>query len=292
MPQRRFMQLDVFSASHGKGNPLAVVVDAQDLDTAQMQHFAAWTNLSETAFLLPAIQAGADYRLRIFTPRQELPFAGHPSVGAAWVAVENGMAHTRDGALLQECAAGLLPVRIDESGPNRRISIRAPQAKIRLPTEQELRRLAEALPDCGINFHTIRHVDNGPAWWIVNLRDETCVRTLQPDLAAIATLSRECDVVGLAVYARIPRGDMALVTRVFCPADGIAEDPVTGSANAAIAAVLHATKALDEMGHRWCATQGRELGRDGRVHVEIEDTGAVWIGGECAVAIRGLLDWP
>src|SRR6476661_8900266 len=125
---RRYLQLDVFAQSPGAGNPLGVVFDAAGMDAASMQAFAAWTNLSETIFLLPP-QSAADYRVRIFTPRQELPFAGHPSVGAAWAAVEGGLVSAREGALVQECAAGLLPVRVDGGAGDMRVHVRAPRAR-------------------------------------------------------------------------------------------------------------------------------------------------------------------
>ncbi|HET9835228.1 MAG TPA: PhzF family phenazine biosynthesis isomerase, partial [Rhodanobacteraceae bacterium] len=127
---RRYAVMDVFTARPLQGNPLAVVVDAQGLDSGTMQRFAAWTNLSETTFLLPPTQPGADYRVRIFTPRSELPFAGHPSVGSAFVAIESGLVNVGKRELVQECAAGLLPVRIEGEGASRRIHVRAPAAKL------------------------------------------------------------------------------------------------------------------------------------------------------------------
>lgn len=206
MTTHDFMQLDVFAAEPGLGNPLGVVFGAEVLDTAAMQALAAWLGLSETTFVLPATQAGADYRLRIFTPRQELPFAGHPSIGSAHAVLEHGIVTSRDGSLVQECAAGLLPLRI-EDGSSR------------------------------------------------------------------------------AIHVRAPRG----VERAFVPADGIPEDPVTGSAHAAIAAWLHANGALPAM--RFQSSQGRELGRDGRVEIEVDAQGEVWIGGRTQTIIEGRLTW-
>jgi PhzF family phenazine biosynthesis protein len=128
-PPRRFAQVDVFADRPGAGNPLAVVIDADGIDAEAMQAFANWTNLSETTFLLPPTAPGASYRVRIFTPRQELPFAGHPSVGSAHVALDAGLAQATDGRLLQECAAGLLPLRIKGAGATRRIFVRAPRGR-------------------------------------------------------------------------------------------------------------------------------------------------------------------
>lgn len=290
MPTRRYLQLDVFAARPGAGNPLGVIVDAAGLDDAAMQAIAAWTNLSETIFLLPP-GAGADYHVRIFTPRQELPFAGHPSVGAAWAVLDQALAGTRGGALVQRCAAGDLPVRISDRGGLRIVSVRAPRGRrLALPDA------AQARPDAVLHAFAAADaphalIDNGPKWWCIDLGDARSVRDAHPPLAEIATLCLASGAVGVAVLGRAHDADHALAVRAFCPADGIAEDPVTGSANAAIAAWLHADRGLDDLGHRWIASQGRELGRDGRVEVEIDDAGEVWIGGQVQPVIRGTLDW-
>ncbi len=284
MTQRRFLQLDVFADRPGAGNPLAVMLDAQDLDERAMQAFAHWTNLSETIFLLPPGD-GADYRVRIFTPRQELPFAGHPSVGAAWAALDQGLAHARDGQLVQECAAGRLPVTVTPDG---QIRLRAPRAR-----SQGLGRKA-ALLDAALGGLPRGALapdiwDNGPRWWVVELADAHAVRSMQPDLAAIAALTGT-DEVGLAVFAQADATDHQLVVRAFCPADGIPEDPVTGSVNACIAAALHAAGRLPA-GSSYVASQGREVGRDGRVQVQVDADGEVWIGGAVQAVIRGSVDW-
>ncbi|WP_440223046.1 PhzF family phenazine biosynthesis protein [Dokdonella sp. MW10] len=288
MPPRPFLQLDVFTDRAGAGNALAVVLDGDGFDTATMQRFAAWTNLSETTFLLPSTDAGADYRVRIFTPRQELPFAGHPSVGSAFAALDAGLVVPRDGRLVQQCAAGLLPVRIDGEGASRRVHVRAPRASWRDADAAEREGLRIAL--AGADVGTPRLVDNGPLWWCVAMRDEAAVRGLVPDLAAMAAFTLGNAAVGVAVYAATG-GDPAVVVRAFCPADGIPEDPVTGSANAAIGALLTADGVLADLGTPYRASQGREVGRDGVVEVGIDADGEVWIGGRCVVAIRGTLDW-
>ena len=293
MTVRRYLQLDVFADRPGAGNPLAVVLDALDLDDAAMQAFAAWTNLSETIFLLPP-DTGADYRVRIFTPRQELPFAGHPSVGAGWAVLDSGLATARDGALVQQCAAGRLPVRVDGDGDNRVVSVRAPHALLREPAAGTPALLDAALAGLPRGQSTPALWDNGPQWWLAELADEAAVRTMVPDLAAITALTRHGEV-GLAVFARADgegnRGDYQLVVRAFCPADGIPEDPVTGSANAAIAAALAGAGRLPGHGGRYVASQGREIGRDGRVEVHLDGDGEVWIGGRVQAVIRGSVDW-
>ena len=288
MTPRRYLQLDVFADRPGAGNPLGVVLDAEGFDDAAMQAFAAWTNLSETIFLLPP-GAGADYRVRIFTPRQELPFAGHPSVGAAWAALHAGLA--QGVRLVQECAAGLLPVRIEGDAEARRVHVRAPRARpVAIDGCPAL--LDAALDGLARGALAPALWDNGPRWWLVELSNAAAVRAMRPDLAAIAALTTATGAVGLAVYGRAPAGgDHQLAVRAYCPADNIPEDPVTGSANACIAAQLANAGALPGTGGRYVASQGRELGRDGRLDIEVDADGEVWIGGAVQLVIDGGLRW-
>lgn len=281
-----FKQVDVFTARAFGGNPVAVVLDAEGLDGAQMQHIARWTNLSETAFVLPPTRAGASYRLRIFTPLSELPFAGHPSVGTAHALLEAGLLGNA-ATLLQECAAGLLPVRVQGHGSGRHITVRAPQARP-LPTPTGAAALLEAAL-AGIARGPLppQLWDNGPRFWLVELAEADDVRQHQPDLAAIAALCTATGAVGLAVHAGADAPDHQRVVRAYCPSDGIAEDPVTGSANASIGAQLLYAGRL-RPGDRYIASQGRELGRDGLVEVELSDDG-VWIGGRSVTVIDGMI---
>ena len=285
---RRFVQLDVFADRPGAGNPLAVVLDSVGFDDASMQAFANWTNLSETTFLQPPTNPSASYRVRIFTPRQELPFAGHPSIGSAHAAIDSGLAIVRDGRLVQECAAGLLPMRVDGDGPERAIFVRAPDAT-RVPADNKLTLLDAALAGLPRGELPAALMDNGPHWWVVELTDEAGVRTMQPDFAAISRLTLGSASVGLAVFAFCQDKPWQLAVRAFCPADGIPEDPVTGSANAAIAAWLLYNRALPA--RHYLASQGREVGRDGFVRVEIDDDGHAWIGGRTQTVVAGSLDW-
>ncbi len=294
---RRYLQIDVFAARPGAGNPLGVVLDAQDLDDAAMQAFAAWTNLSETIFMLPPTQATAHYRVRIFTPRQELPFAGHPSVGAAWAALSGGLVRADGDVLIQECAAGLLPVRIETSTgadgePVVGVHVRAPRAHrlAHSPSHESLIDAALA----GLQRGRLAPAlwSNGPPWWLVQLADGDAVRTMQPDLAAISALTRASGAVGLAVHGGADSADHHLVVRAFCPADNIPEDPVTGSANACIAAQLSQAGTLPGAGGHYVASQGRELGRDGIVQVQVDGNGDVWIGGAVQPVIDGHVSWP
>jgi len=286
MQQRRFLELDVFADAPGRGNPLAVVADARDLDAAAMQAIAAWLNLSETTFVLPASKPGADYRLRIFTPRRELPFAGHPSIGTAHAMLELGLVTPRGGKLVQECGAGLLPIEVAGEGNQRSIHVRAPRGVVR-SADAALMHLSLRTDRLGTLLPAV--IDNGPRWWCVELADEAAVRTLAPDLGGMAAASVATGTVGVAVFARCTGEPHALVVRAFVPADGIPEDPVTGSANAAICTWLHMSDALPA--RRFLSSQGRELGRDGVVECSVDDAGEVWIGGRTQTVVDGIMNW-
>lgn len=287
--KRRFMQLDVFSHCQMKGNPLAVVIDADGLDDTTMREFARWTNLSETTFLLPPTDPAADYRVRIFTPRQELPFAGHPSVGSAYVALEAGVVPAGKTTLIQQCTAGLLPVRVEHSNAGRAIHVQAPPARVHRIDDALRETIGHALHGV-LDEAQVRVVDNGPHWLICQLRDGAAVRALQPDLTTIAAMSRQHGLIGVCAFGREHAGDAAMAVRAFCPADNIPEDPVTGSANAGIMAFL--TESNDHAyGHRYRASQGREVGCDGYVDVvRDERDGSISIGGHCVISIRGELE--
>jgi len=289
MTARRYLQLDVFADRPGAGNPLGAILDAAGMDAASMQALAAWLNLSETIFFLPPDQgagaAGNAYRVRIFTPRMELPFAGHPSVGAAWAAVETGLARPRDGKLVQQCAAGLLPVAEDGSGAARTLAVRSPRAQLR---EIETPSLPDGLAKIAAPGRTPALWNNGPDWWLLEAADEATLRALRSDFAALAA---QLPGGKLAVFAPTDGGDCQLAVRAFAPGVGIVEDPVTGSANALIAAHLHRQGRLPGRDGRYVASQGRELGRDGRVEVRVDAEGEVWIGGRVQPVIAGTIAW-
>lgn len=282
------VQVDVFGCRPFGGNPVAVifVADAGALDAAAMQRIAHWTNLSETTFVLPATAPGASYRLRIFTPRQELPFAGHPSIGSAHAVLESGLASLNpQGQLVQECGAGLLPVRVDGEDAQRRLFVRLPQPRISPLEADAQQRLVDALaapltPAAAVNV--------GPTWLVAGLADGAAVRALEPDLPALAALSVDTGAVGISVFGFDAGGEADLVVRSFVPADGIAEDPVCGSGNGAIGAYLVEHGRFP--GSRYTASQGRECGHDGRVEVERDGAGVLWIGGCARSLIRGAIE--
>lgn len=286
---RRFMQLDVFSRQPTKGNPLAVVIDGDGLDDTTMRAFARWTNLSETAFLLSPTTPEADYRVRIFTPKQELPFAGHPSVGSAYAAIEAGLVDAGKTRLIQQCTAGLLPVMIEHPGTERFIHVQAPRPRLQSVGADIRRDLSEAL-GVPLSDEHIRLADAGPLWWVCDLREATRVRALKPDMHGIVTLSERHRTMGVSVFGREPAGSAQMAVRAFCPGDGIPEDPVTGSANAAIMAFL-AERGDGSYGRDYLASQGREVGRDGYVRVKRDAVdGSITIGGQCVALIQGRLD--
>jgi PhzF family phenazine biosynthesis protein len=272
MKQLAFKQVDVFTARPFYGNPVAVVIGADGLDTAAMQRIAAWTNLSETTFLLPPTKASASYKLRIFTPRQELPFAGHPTVGSAHAALESGFAKAVGGNLKQECGAGVLDLTVEGS----RIFVNAPQPKLR-EVQAPLFGRGRAL-----------RVDVGPIWIVADLGDAKAVDELQPDMAAIAELSEQLDASGATVFGRTGNAATPIHVRSFAPAQGIPEDPVCGSGNISVAAYLREMGLLKEFGASYTARQGMQVGRDGRVQVRVT-ADAIQIGGEAVTCVDGKL---
>jgi PhzF family phenazine biosynthesis protein len=280
MQQRAFKQVDVFTATAYRGNPLAVVLDASGLSDDAMQRFAQWTNLSETAFLLAPTTDAADYGVRIFTPGGELPFAGHPTLGSchAWLEA-GGKARSRE-FVVQECKAGLVRIRRERS----RLAFAAPPLKRSAPSTAMLPQVAAAL---GLNPSQViaaQTLDNGPVWLALLLDSAQTVLELSPDHLALKNLGVK---VGVAARYQVPVEDAdspLLEVRAFATASGIPEDPVTGSLNASLAQWL-----IDEgrLPRRYLAAQGACLRRAGRVHLEQDESGQVWVGGESVTCISG-----
>jgi PhzF family phenazine biosynthesis protein len=278
MRQRPFKQVDVFTPVAYRGNPLAVVLDGSDLSDEQMQHFAAWTNLSETTFLLPPTQDSADYRVRIFTPGGELPFAGHPTLGTCHAWLQAGGRPRRGDVIVQECKQGLVNLRRQ----GERLAFAAPASKRSAPSAAVLAQVAGALGLKANQVIAAQALDNGPVWLSLLVDDPQTVLALKPDQAALRAGGHK---VGVAARYRDAReGEPMLEVRAFAEPVGIPEDPVTGSLNASLAQWL-----MDE-GHlpaRYLAAQGACLGRAGRLHVERDDHGQVWVGGQSVTCIEG-----
>ena len=276
---RRFHQLDVFSAVPLRGNPLAVVHDAQGLDDTRLADIARWTNLSETTFLLPPTDPAADYRVRIFTPFGELPFAGHPTLGSAWAWLAAGGVPREAGVVVQQCAVGLVRVKRDGT----RLAFAAPPQRRSEPLETALlARISTALGLAAGEIQRHRWIDNGPGWCGVLLGSAARVRDLQVDWAALGDL--KLGVVGLQTMGDEMAGETAIEVRAFV-GPGRFEDPVTGSLNASVAQWLMADGVLPA---RYVAAQGHALQRAGRVHVAQEgDT--VWVGGDVTPVVEGIV---
>lgn len=271
---RPFAQVDVFASSPYGGNPVAVVLDADGLGEEDMQRLARWTNLSETTFVLPPTDPGADYRLRIFTPGGELPFAGHPTLGSAHAWLEHGGRPATDGVVVQECGAGLVPLRRDGDA----LAFRAPALVRTGPLEDALvARLVRALGIAADDVVDHQWVDNGPGWAALRLRSAADVLAVDLDDAQAADL-----MVGL-VGAHPAGSEHAVEVRGFCPRIGVHEDPVTGSLNAGLAQWLTGTGVLPP---DYTATQGTALGRSGVVRITTVD-GEIWVGGTSTTCIRG-----
>ena len=284
MAGRRFKQVDVFTSVPLRGNPVAVILDADGLDDTTMQRLAAWTNLSETTFVLPPTVPDASYRLRIFTPRSELAFAGHPTIGSAHAVLEAGVAIPRDGILRQECRAGVLPIRVDGD----RLMVRVPDPTVSGDVVADAATLG-AIVNAPV-LGQPRAVDCGPVWLVAQIADETALRSLAPDLAAVDRLSRTHGLTGVTLFAFSTDASAPVVVRSFAPAAGVPEDPVCGSGNASVGAYLADVGSLERTGHRYRASQGRELGRDGRVYVAVGDGGRpIEIGGTAVTVIDGTL---
>lgn len=278
---RSFRQVDVFAPEPMLGNPVAVVHDAEGLDDEAMARFARWTNLSETTFLLPATTDEADYRLRIFTPGRELPFAGHPTLGSAHAWLEAG-GRPRGDELVQECGAGLVRLRGAGAG---RLSFAAPPLVRSGPvTPADLDVVVAALGIEPGRVVDAAWVDNGPGWLAVLLGHAQQVLDCSPDMSAFRGFK-----VGI-VGPHDADGDADVEVRAFLPDLGINEDPVTGSLNAGVGQWLAGTR----LPSAYVAAQGTVLGRRGRVHVRREGdpmTGEVWIGGDTRTVLHGATDF-
>jgi len=272
---RRFVQVDVFTSEALKGNPLAVVIDAAGLSDQQMADFARWTNLSETTFLLPPTDPAADYRLRIFTPGGELPFAGHPTLGSAHAWLASGGDPKKPAMVVQQCAIGL--VRIQREGA--RLAFAAPPLKRSGPADAALReQVLRSLRIGADELLDLQWVDNGPHWLCARLRDAEAVKALAPDFAAMRGLQ-------LGVVGAYPVGsECDFEVRGFVPDLGVPEDPVTGSLNAGVALWLQGAGLAPE---RYLASQGTVMGRAGRIHVNRGPDGTTWIGGDVQPLIHG-----
>ena len=285
------LHCDVFAPRIGTGNPLAVILQADALSTEQMQAIADWMNLAETTFVLAPSVPEADYRVRIFTTKKEIAFAGHPSIGTAHALLSQGLQPITAGVLMQQCQAGVLPIRYQPAQTNNTLSVRVPSSKlVRFALDGDAL-FNSILPPSQWTDLKPALVEGGRRWWLAELQDERSVRQFEPDSFAIKQLAEQTQSLGLCIFARRAAPESGLVVRAFPLGVGIFEDPASGAANAAIAAFLEETGNLAGLGRRYTVSQGREIGRDAVLTLEIDDSRDVWVGGDCQTVIRGELDW-
>jgi PhzF family phenazine biosynthesis protein len=310
MQQRAFKQVDVFTATPYYGNPLAVVLDGTGLSDEQMQRFARWTNLSETTFVLPPSdaghQAGADYRVRIFTPGAELPFAGHPTLGTCHAWLQAGGTPRNKGRIVQECGVGLVQIRSEGN----RLAFAAPPLKRSAPDAAQLTQITQALGLKAPQIIAAQLLDNGPVWLGLLLESVQTVLALEPDHLVLKNLGVKVGVVAVEAAAPAPAliarsnrearafgatsaasnavnvDEPTVEVRAFAAPVGVTEDPVTGSLNASLAQWLMAEGYTPTS---YIASQGTCLDRAGRVHLVRDSSGQVWVGGDTVTCISGMV---
>ena len=283
MRRLAFQQVDVFTTVPFKGNPVAVVLDGDQVPQEEAQVIARWTNLSETTFVCAPTHPAADYRLRIFTPRSELPFAGHPTIGSAHAVLRHGLKPRTPGRLVQECAKGLVSLQIDDD----RLLFALPVCVHREPTAEQRARVAGALGIAEYDIVRASIVDVGPVWFTLQVTEARTVVALQPNMAELAALA-PLGVTGVTVFGLYPKGSPAdLEVRSFAPLHGVPEDPVCGSGNGCVASMIQRDRVTTSS--RYVAAQGRCLQRDGRVFVHYADDGTIWLGGAAVTCVEGTL---
>lgn len=291
MPALPFKQVDVFTSQRFKGNPVAVVLEGDGLSDEQMQQIAHWTNLSETTFVLTPTHADADYRVRIFTPGAELPFAGHPTIGTAHALLEAGRVRASGGKLIQQCKAGLIALHVDDAGDGARwISFTLPPATLTPLPADELTALTALLGAAPVTAPLL--VDVGPRWVVVQLADADAVLALTPDIARLKTLDAAGQRTGVVVFGRhsaSAAGDYEM--RAFAPAHGINEDPVCGSGAGCLGAYVRHTEQVQGQvrEHDLVLRQGQVVARDGKIRLGIR-ADAITVGGNAVTCIDGTIE--
>jgi PhzF family phenazine biosynthesis protein len=290
MLQVPFKQVDVFTNTRFKGNPVAVVLRANGLTAAQMQQIANWTNLSETTFVLPATEPEADYQVRIFTPNAELPFAGHPTIGTAHALLEAGLIEAKNGALIQQCGAGLVKLKVaSEAGGEQWISFELPEPKITPLDSAQIQELE------GLLGSPLQHdfapcvVDVGPRWVVAQLSSAESVLAAQPDLQRMKLQDTKFGFTGVTIFGEYQPGSRAAIeVRAFAPAHGVNEDPVCGSGTGSVGAFIRNNGLTDRFGTEFLASQGAVVGRAGLLRLALSGQG-VQVGGSAVTCIDGQL---
>ncbi|WP_387690124.1 PhzF family phenazine biosynthesis protein [Photorhabdus sp. RM71S] len=285
-----FKQVDVFTHRPFKGNPVAVVMDAKGLTPIQMQAIANWTNLSETTFVLPVENPLADYRVRIFTPGSELPFAGHPTIGTAHALLEAGLIQAREGRIVQECGAGLITLNITEmESGHKSITFELPEPAITLLSAEQIDRL-ESILGCPLDRAlTPALIDVGARWIVAHTTGAEAVLAAEPDYAELCEHDTQMNITGVCLYGAYREGTEAdIEVRSFAPSCGVNEDPVCGSGNGSVAAFMRHHKVAmidDKIVH---SSQGKKLGRQGSIWLSHSD-GKIFVGGGAVTCINGTI---
>ena len=282
---RDFKIVDVFSSTPFKGNPVAVVLDAEGLNTKQMQAIAGWTNLSETTFLLPPTQPGATYKLRIFSPRNELNFAGHPTLGSAFAALEAKRIFPTNGKIIQECGVGLVTLHVEDT----HISLTLPEPKLKVVTNEAISEIEAALGRSVSRIASPVTVNTGIVWIIAYIPDAKDVLNIKPNLERLTALSNKLNVTGVTVFGN--KGQSGEIeVRTFAPACGIEEDPVCGSGNGSVAAFRQHYKLLEIQETTYIANQGQKVGRDGKIVIHYTEDGQIILSGSCITTVNGTIN--
>jgi PhzF family phenazine biosynthesis protein len=292
MSQVEFRQVDVFTSEPFKGNPVAVIMDAQELDSSQMQAIARWTNLSETTFVLPATNPKADYQLRIFTPTGELPFAGHPTIGSAYALIEAGMVQARNGNLIQQCKAGLISLAIseDESGQVA-IAFELPEPALTPLTLEQTENL-ETIIGCHLSREATPYlIDVGARWIVAQADNAEQLLNTTPDYSALKQHDSSFDATGVCIYGYYSDSALTRIeVRSFAPTCDVNEDPVCGSGNGAVAAFIRHHDLHLPNRKLIQSTQGQKLNRDGQLQLTITSD-AIWVGGQAVTCISGYIHY-
>lgn len=290
MPSIPFKQVDVFTNVRFKGNPVAVVLNADGLTSKQMQQIANWTNLSETTFVIPTTTPNADYRVRIFTPGAELPFGGHPTIGTAHALLEAGFIKANNGALIQECGAGLIKLKITFNADGEQwISFDLPEPSITPLDNAQVNELEATLGGPLCREFNPSLIDVGARWIVAQLPSAQAVLSSQPDLQRMKVQNIKAKATGVAIFGEHGEGAPTRIeVRAFAPAHGIDEDPVCGSGNGSVGAFIRHSGQTAHFGSEYLASQGAVLGRAGLLRVTVNDE-CIQVGGAAVTCIDGQL---
>lgn len=279
---RKILYIDVFTEKLGFGNPVAVVLDGDDLSTETMQRIAAWTNLSETTFICAPQNPAADYELRIFTPKNELPFAGHPTIGSCFAAIQSGYKKPENGKIIQECKVGLVEINVGET-----IEFALPQTKFTNLSQADTQSLSDILAQEIIGMPQIVNV--GPKWIIAQLINADKVLETKPNFSKMKIFEQAKGATGVTIFGKYENAEDFIEVRSFAPSDGIDEDPVCGSGNGSVCAYMLENK-LIAPNFSYKARQGRAINRDGQIYARIDENGQIFIGGKCVTGVTGTLE--